>query len=251
MMETTSHIPQITLLAAFGAGFLSFVSPCVLPLVPSYVSYITGLSIHQLREPSGGRRIRQAILANSLLFIGGFSIIFIAFGVSASLFGQWLFSYQDYLRKIGGGLIILFGLYVLGMFNFGFLSRETRVHSQTRPVGYLGSFLIGVTFAVGWTPCVGPILASILLYAGTTETSIDGLVLLIFYSLGLGLPLLVTALWLDRFLVHFQQIRNYIKPLSIMSGVLLVAVGGLLFSNSFFLLTSFLERWGIGWYIGQ
>ena len=140
MMESASRIPQITLLAAFGAGLLSFVSPCVLPLVPSYVSYITGLSIDQLREPSGERRIRQTIMVNSLLFIGGFSIVFIAFGVSASLFGQWLFSYQDYLRKIGGGLIILFGLYVLGMFNIGFLSRETRVHFQNPP-GWLSGFL--------------------------------------------------------------------------------------------------------------
>lgn len=251
MMESATHISQITLLAAFGAGLLSFVSPCVLPLVPSYVSYITGLSIDQLRAPTGRYHVRKTIIVNSLLFIGGFSVVFIAFGLSASLFGQWLFNYQDYLRKIGGGLIVLFGLYVLGVFNFGFLSQERRLHFQSRPVGYLGSFLIGVTFAVGWTPCVGPILTSILLYAGTTDTFVDGLVLLVFYSLGLGLPLLVTALWLDRFLTHFRQIQNYIKPLSLMSGVLLVAVGGLLFSNSFFLLTSYLERSGIGWYIGQ
>jgi cytochrome c-type biogenesis protein len=251
MMESMTHIPQITLLAAFGAGLLSFVSPCVLPLVPSYVSYITGLSIDQLRDPVGRHRVRKTIIVNSLLFIGGFSVVFIAFGLSASLLGQWLFNYQEYFRKIGGGLIILFGLYVLGVFNFGFLSRETGLHFQNRPVGYLGSFLIGVTFAVGWTPCVGPILTSILLYAGTTETSVDGLALLVFYSLGLGLPLLVTALGLDRFLIHFQQIRNYIRPLSIMSGVLLVTVGSLLFSNYFFLLTSYLERSGIGWYIGQ
>jgi cytochrome c-type biogenesis protein len=251
MMESATHIPQITLLAAFGAGLLSFVSPCVLPLVPAHVSYITGLSIDQLRDPSGRRQIRKTIIVNSLLFIGGFSVVFITFGGSVSLFGQWLFHYQDYLRKIGGGLIILFGLYVLGAFNFGFLSRESRVHFQTRPVGYLGSFLIGVTFAAGWTPCVGPILTSILLYAGTTDTSVDGLALLVFYSLGLGLPLFVTALWLDQFLIHFQQIRNYFRPLSIMSGVLLVVVGGLLFSNTFFLLTNYLERSGIGWYIGQ
>ena len=251
MMESATHISQITLLAAFGAGLLSFVSPCVLPLVPSYVSYITGLSIDQLRDTSGRHQFRQTIIVNSLLFIGGFSVVFIAFGFSASLFGQWLFNYQDYLRKIGGGLIILFGLYVLGVFNFGFLCQERRLHFQNRPVGYLGSFLIGVTFAVGWTPCVGPILTSILLYSSTTDTSVDGLVLLVFYSLGLGLPLLVTALWLDRFLTHFRQIRNFIKPLSIMSGVLLVAVGGLLYSNTFFLLTSYLERWGIGWYVGQ
>ncbi|MDT3779268.1 cytochrome c biogenesis protein CcdA [Nitrospira sp. MA-1] len=251
MMESATHISQITLLAAFGAGLLSFVSPCVLPLVPSYVSYITGLSIDQLRAPTGRHQVRKTIIVHSLLFIGGFSVVFIAFGLSASLFGQWLFNYQDYLRKIGGGLIVLFGLYVLGLFNFGFLSQERRLHFQSRPVGYLGSFLIGVTFAVGWTPCVGPILASILLYAGTTDTAADGLALLVFYSLGLGLPLLVTAVWLDRFLTHFRKIRTYIKPLSIMSGLLLVAVGGLLYTNTFFLLTSYLERSGVGWYIGQ
>ncbi|MGD9853239.1 MAG: cytochrome c biogenesis CcdA family protein [Nitrospirales bacterium] len=250
-MESVTNIPQITLLAAFGAGLMSFLSPCVLPLVPSYISYITGLSLDQLREPSGRHQFHVAIIVNSLLFIGGFSLIFIAFGLSASLFGQWLFTYQDSLRKIGGGLIILFGLYVLGAFNVRFLSRERRFHFQTRPAGYLGSFLIGITFAVGWTPCVGPILTSILLYAGTTETSVDGLALLVFYSLGLGLPLLITALCLDRLLTHSRQIRIYVKPLSIMSGVLLVTAGGLLYSNTFFLLTSYLERWGIGWYVGQ
>ncbi|HBP86955.1 MAG TPA: cytochrome c biogenesis protein CcdA [Nitrospirales bacterium] len=251
MLESATHISQITLLAAFGAGLLSFVSPCVLPLVPSYVSYITGLSIDHLRDTSGRHRIRKTILFNSLLFIGGFSVVFIAFGLSASLVGQWLINYQDHLRKIGGGLIVLFGLYVLGLFNFSVLSQERRFHFQSRPIGYLGSFLIGVTFAVGWTPCVGPILTSILLYASTTDTSVDGLTLLVFYSLGLGLPLLVAALWLDRYFTHFKKIRNYIKPLSIMSGLLLVAVGGLLYTNSFFLLTSYLERSGIGWYIGQ
>ncbi|GJL68692.1 MAG: hypothetical protein NPIRA06_13270 [Nitrospirales bacterium] len=167
MMESVTHISQITLMTAFGAGLLSFVSPCVLPLVPSYVSYITGFSIDQLRAPTGRLHVRKTIIVNSLLFIGGFSVVFIAFGLSASLFGQWLFNYQDYLRKIGGGLIVLFGLYVLGLFNFGCLSQERRLHFQCRPVGYPGSFLIGVTFAVGWTPCVGPILTSILLYAGT------------------------------------------------------------------------------------
>jgi cytochrome c-type biogenesis protein len=251
MVESATHFSQITLLAAFGAGLLSLASPCVLPLVPSYASYITGLSIDQLRDNSGRHHIRKTIMFNSLWFIGGFSVVFVTFSLSANLFGQWLFNYQDFLRKIGGGLIVLFGLYVLGMFNFGFLSQERRFHFQSRPVGYLCSFLIGVTFAVGWTPCVGPILTSILLYAGTTDTAADGLALLVFYSLGLGLPLLVTAVWLDRFLTHFRQIRNYINPLSILSGLLLVAVGGLLYTNSFFLLTSYLERLGIGWYIGQ
>jgi cytochrome c-type biogenesis protein len=250
-MESGIYISQVTLSGAFGAGLLSVVSPCVLPLVPSYLSYITGLSIDQLRDSSAPHRIRKTIMFNSLWLIGGFSVVFIAFGFSAGLFGQWLFNYQNYLRKFGGGLLILFGLYVLGLFNFKFVPQERGLHFQNRPVGYLASFLIGATFAAGWTPCVGPILASIFLYAGTTDTAADGLALLVFYSIGLGLPLLVTAVWLDRFLTHFRQIRNYIRPLSILSGLLLVAVGGLLYTNSFFLLTSYLERSGIGWYIGQ
>ncbi|MGB5055353.1 MAG: cytochrome c biogenesis protein CcdA [Nitrospirales bacterium] len=251
MVESGTHISQVTLSAAFGAGLLSVVSPCVLPLVPSYVSYITGLSIDPLRDNSGRDRIRKTIIFNSLLFIGGFSVVFIAFGLSAGWFGQWLINYQDHLRKMGGGLIVLFGLYVLGLFNFGFLSQEWWLHFRSRPLGYLGSFLIGVTFAVGWTPCVGPILSSIFLSAGTTDTAVDGLALLVFYSIGMGLPLLVTAVCLDRLLTRFRGIRTFMMPLSVLSGLLLVAFGGLLYTNSFFFLASYLERSGIGWYIGQ
>ena len=251
MVESGTHISQVTLSAAFGAGLLSVVTSCGLPLVPSYVSYITGLSIAQLRDNSRRDQIRKTIIFNSLLFIGGFSVVFITVGFSAGLFGQRLINYQDHLRKIGGGLIVLFGLYVLGLFNFGFLSQENRIHFQSRPLGYLGSFLIGVTFAVGWTPCVGPILASIFLFAGTTDTAVDGLALLVFYSIGMGLPLLVTAVFLDRFLTRIRRIRTFMKPLSILSGLLLVAVGGLLYTNSFFFLASYLERSRIGWYIGQ
>ena len=231
MVESGAHISQVTLSAAFGAGLLSVVSPCGLPLVPSYVSYITGLSIDQFRDNSGRDRIRKTIILNSLLFIGGFSVVFIAVGLSAGSFGQWLINYQDHLRKIGGGLMILFGLYVLGLFNFGFLSQEWWLHVRSHPLGYLGSLLIGVTFAVGWTPCVGPILSSIFLSAGTTDTAVDGLTLPVFYSIGMGLPLLVIAVWLDRFLTRFRRIPTFVKPLSILSGLLLVTVGGLLFTN--------------------
>lgn len=251
MVESGAHISQVTLSAAFGAGLLSVVSPCGLPLVPSYVSYITGLSIDQFRDNSGRDRIRKTIILNSLLFIGGFSVVFIAIGLSADWFGQWLINYQDHLRKIGGGLMILFGLYVLGLFNFGFLSQEWWLHVRSHPLGYLGSFLIGATFAIGWTPCVGPILASIFLSAGNTDTAVDGLALLVFYSIGLGLPLLATSVWLDRLLTRIRGIRTFMKALSVLSGLLLVAVGGLLYTNSFFFLASYLERSGIGWYIGQ
>lgn len=251
MVESTSQIPQITLLAAFGAGLLSFLSPCVLPLVPSYVSYVTGLSVDQLKDSAGRQQFRKAILLNSLLFIAGFTTIFIAMGASASLIGQWLVAYEEYLRKIGGILIVLLGLYLLGVFNVGFLTTEKRLHFQTRPLGYGGSFLIGVAFAAGWTPCVGPILGAILLYASTSDTFLDGLTLLVFYSFGLGLPLFAAAVSLDRFLANFKLVRRYIKAVSIASGMLLVTVGLLLYSNSFLLLTSYLERAGIGWYLGQ
>ena len=251
MLESSAQIPQITLLAAFGAGLLSFLSPCVLPLVPSYISYVTGLSIDQLQQSTDREELRKTIILNSLLFIAGFSSIFMALGASASLLGQWLFDYQEYLRKAGGLLIILLGLYVLGVFNIGWLATDTRRHFQARPLGYSGSFLIGITFAAGWTPCVGPILGTILLYTGTSDTTTDGLTLLGFYSLGFGLPFFAAAFALDRFLSTFKRIRRYAKPLSLGSGALLVAVGLLLYSNSFVLLTSILERSGVGWYIAQ
>jgi cytochrome c-type biogenesis protein len=185
----TQAVPQISLIAAFSAGLLSFVSPCVLPLVPSYISYITGLSVEQLTDASERVKFKKAIVLNSLLFIAGFSSVFIAFGASASLLGQILLTYQEYIRRIGGIVIILFGLYLLGVLNLNFLKMEHRYQFRNRPAGYLGSFLIGIAFAAGWTPCVGPVLGSILLYASTTDSLLNGVVLLTCYSLGLGLPL--------------------------------------------------------------
>jgi cytochrome c-type biogenesis protein len=242
---------QISLFAAFTAGLLSFVSPCVLPLVPSYISYITGLSIDQLSDAAERQRFRKAIIINSLLFIAGFSGVFIAFGASATLIGQVLITYQDHLRRLGGLLIVIFGLYLLGVLNLNFLNTEKRVHFRNRPAGYLGSFLIGVAFAAGWTPCVGPVLGTILLYASTTDALGDGVALLTAYSLGLGLPLFATALGVDRFLAYFKQVRIYLWGVSAVSGVFLVVVGVMIYANSLTLITSFLERYGIGWYVGQ
>ncbi|MEC4669756.1 MAG: cytochrome c biogenesis protein CcdA, partial [Nitrospirota bacterium] len=198
-------IQQISLFAAFSAGLLSFVSPCVLPLVPSYVSYISGLTVEQLADTTQRQRFRKAIILNSLLFIAGFSAVFIAFGASASLIGQMLITYQEYIRKIGGVLIVIFGLYLLGVLNMGFLTTEKRFHFRHRPAGYAGSFLIGIAFAAGWTPCVGPVLGTILLYASTSDALANGVALLTAYSLGLGLPLFLTALGVDRFLTYFKQ----------------------------------------------
>lgn len=244
-------VQQISLFAAFSAGLLSFVSPCVLPLVPSYISYITGLSVEQLADSGERQRFRGLIIANSLLFIAGFSCVFIAFGASASLIGQVLIVYQDYLRKLGAILIIIFGLYLLGILKLTFLTSEHRLHFKSRPAGYVGSFLIGVAFAAGWTPCVGPVLGTILLYASTTDSLLDGVVLLSSYSLGLGLPLFATALGVDRFLSYFKQVRGYLWGVSTVSGALLVVVGVLIYANSLTVITSFLERAGIGWYVGQ
>lgn len=244
-------LPHTSLMAAFLAGLLSFVSPCVLPLVPSYVTYITGLSLDQLTNAGERHRARKTIILNALLFIAGFSGVFIAFGASASLLGQVLTDYQDLVRKIGGVLIVVFGLYLLGVLKIRSFMAEKRFHFHSRPAGYLGSFLIGSAFAAGWTPCVGPVLGSVLMYAGTTETVMDGVTLLAYYSLGLGLPLFAVALGVDRFLVYFKQARAYLGVVSILSGVFLVAFGIILYTNAIPYITAFFEQHGIGSYLEQ
>ncbi len=245
-------ISQVSLFAAFSAGLLSFISPCVLPLVPSYLSYITGLSVENLAKVEERNRFKSAIMLNALLFIAGFSTVFIAFGASASLIGQVLYEYQDVIRKVGGILIIIFGLYLLGILKLNFLMAERRlVHFESRPVGYVGSFLIGTAFAAGWTPCVGPVLGTILAYASTTESMSGGVMLLSAYSFGLGLPFFLTAFGMDSFLSYFKSLRIYLGGVSFVSGILLILVGIMIFTDSVTRFTSFLERNGIGWYIGQ
>ena len=245
------HASDMSLFIAFAAGLLSFVSPCVLPLVPSYVTYITGLTLEELTSETERARVRGVIIVNSLLFIAGFSAVFIAFGASASLVGQLLMTYQEFIRKLGGVLIVVFGLYVMGVLKIKFLMSEMRVHFQRRPAGYVGSFLVGVAFAAGWTPCVGPILGTILLYASTTDSMLTGVKLLASYSLGIALPLFVTALAVDSFLNYFKKVRAYMYGISVASGVFLILVGVMIYTNSLTLLTSLLERNHIGWYIGQ
>ena len=245
-------ISQVSLFAAFSAGLLSFVSPCVLPLVPSYVSYITGLSVEKLANVEEREHYRSLIIVNSLLFIAGFSTVFIAFGASASLIGQLLYEYQDIIRKVGGILIMIFGLYLTGVLKLSVFMTERRLlHFESRPVGYLGSFLIGTAFAAGWTPCVGPVLGTILAYASTTESMSGGIMLLSAYSLGLGLPFFLTAFGMDRFLSYFKRLRSYLGGVSIVSGILLILVGMMIYTDSVTVMTSWLERHGIGWYLGQ
>lgn len=223
----------------------------MLPLVPSYISYITGLSIEQLTDATVRSKFKKSIVINALLFIAGFTAVFVSFGASASFIGQALITYQDHIRRIGGILIIIFGLYLLGVLNISFLKMEHRFQFRSRPVGYVGSFLIGVAFAAGWTPCVGPVLGTILLYASTTDSMLNGILLLTSYSLGLGLPLFLTALGVDRFLAYFKQARLYLWGVSTVSGVLLIIVGIMIYANTLTMITSFLEQHGIGWYLGQ
>jgi cytochrome c-type biogenesis protein len=221
---------------AFLAGLLSFLSPCVLPLVPSYLSFITGMSG---AAEMGARR--HLALLHAALFVVGFSLIFIALGATATALGRLLNTYQHWLERVGGLLIILFGLYTLGVLKIAVLSREARVQLADKPLGFLGSVLAGAAFGAGWTPCIGPILGSILLYTSTRADLSQGLALLGAYSLGLAVPFLVAAWALDAFLRWFQRFRRYIGWVERVAGVLLIVVGLLLLTGSFTLLSAWLQ----------
>ena len=225
-----------------GAGILSFLSPCVLPIFPSYLSFVTGLSLGELSGSVAKARARRAIILNSLCFIFGFSVVFISLGASFSLLGRLLFDYQQILRKVGGALIILFGLYIAGLLKLPFLMRNVRVDLTDRPAGYIGAFVVGVTFAAGWTPCVGPILGSILLYASTAKTAYTGILMLGAYSLGLAIPFFLSALALNRFLDYFDRFKRLMPVVSMAGGIFLVFVGTLLLTNYFTLLSAYALR---------
>lgn len=238
---------SVSLLLAFSGGFLSFVSPCVLPLLPSYVTFITGLSLDQLTAGEHTARVKRIVLANSLFFVAGFSTIFVALGASATYVGQFLIAYQHVMSKVAGAIIVLFGLYVMGVLKANWLMADKRVHMSGKPRGYTGSYLVGMAFAAGWTPCVGPILGSILLLAGTSEGVTQGMLLLTFYSLGLGVPFFVTALALNTFLARFTAFSRYMRVVTVVSGVFLIAIGLMIFFDVFSMLSAWLVSFGIGW----
>ncbi|HEX6053772.1 MAG TPA: cytochrome c biogenesis protein CcdA [Gemmatimonadaceae bacterium] len=231
-MEGTS----VGIAIAFTAGLLSFLSPCVLPLIPSYVTFITGLSLEDVT------RARRAALVHSLLFILGFTIIFVALGATATALGQLLGYQRAWISRIGGILIIVFGLYMLGVFNVSLFSRERRVHIADKPVGYLGTLLVGIAFGAGWTPCIGPILGSILTYAASAADLSRGLWLLLAYSLGLAVPFLVSAVAVERFLDFFTRMKRQMVWITRVSGVLMIAVGVLMVTNYFTILATYLQQ---------
>jgi len=220
---------------AFVAGLLSFLSPCVLPLIPSYVGFLTGLTLEELEVRRG------TALIHAGWFVTGFALVFVALGATASALGAVLLHSQVWIGRIGGVIVLLFGLYLVGVLRPAFLLRERKVQLAHKPVGYLGSAVVGITFGAAWTPCIGPILGAILTLAAATSSIAQGTALLAAYSLGLAIPFLVTALALDRFLVWFQRFRPHIVWVDRIAGALLIVLGILLVSDRFTLLSSWLQ----------
>lgn len=219
---------DVTAFLALSAGVLSFFSPCVLPLVPSYLIFISGASISSYAELSSTRKQRVTLLLHSVAFIAGFSFVFVALGVSSSYLGGLFSAYERWIVRIGGLLLIVFGLNMLNIVKIPFLNQEKMCHLRTKPIGYLGSFAIGITFSLGWTPCIGPVLASILLIASTTSTVTQGMYLLSLYSLGLAIPFFVAALLVGRILYLMQKYGWVVKYSSYVIGGLLIVIGVLL-----------------------
>ena len=232
---------EITLLAAFAAGFLSFVSPCVLPLIPGYISFVSGVSVEEMRGDAAPATSRLQVFLTSLAFVIGFSIVFIALGASATAIGKFLFAKLPLLSKIAGVILIVFGLHTMGVFRLAFLESEKRMHSQRKPAGPLGAVLVGIAFAFGWTPCIGPILGGILAIAGSKNSVGEGITLLAVYSLGLGIPFLLTSLAINQFFGAAKKIRRYYHAIELTSGVLLIAIGVLIITGQLTIITRYLQ----------
>ncbi|MFQ5538331.1 MAG: cytochrome c biogenesis CcdA family protein [Gemmatimonadota bacterium] len=237
-MEVTISLPL-----AFAAGVVSFLSPCILPVVPSYIAFITGLTLDELRDGTT-RGARRAAVIHSLLFVAGFGVVFMTLGWAATSFGQSLAHALPWMNRIGGVVLVVFGLYLAGALRWAPLSREYRLHLAQRPAGPLGALLVGVAFGAGWTPCIGPILASILLYASMEATQTQGVVLLGTYAVGLGIPFVLAAVAFNWFVASTKRVKAWIVPLERAAGALLVLVGLLMVTGTFARLTGFLAGLG-------
>ena len=207
----------------------------MLPLIPSYITFVTGLTIDDVQ------RSRRITLVHSLLFVAGFTLIFLALGATATTVGRLLGYNRDWVGRIGGVIVILLGLYLLGAFNFSVFARERRLHLATKPLGYLGTLLVGMAFAAGWTPCIGPILGAVLTFTASSADLDRGLVLLFAYSMGLAVPFVLAALMIDRFIVVFQRYRGALVWTSRIAGVLLIGVGIMMLSDQMRVLTQWLQ----------
>lgn len=226
---------HISILLAFSAGLLSFLSPCVLPLVPAYISYLTGSSIDELKAG----KTKLFTLYKSLGFVLGFSIIFILMGVSITSLGKLLITHKDVFRKIGGALIIVFGLHTIGIFRIKLFYREKRFLYFDKIKGPFSSVIMGMAFATGWTPCIGSILSSILIYATSMDSINKGMLLLIMYSIGLAVPFILTAMVIEGFSEQFKKFSKYLPIISIISGVLMIIMGIMIFTNKLAVLSQY------------
>ena len=234
------------MILAFFAGLTSFLSPCVLPLVPGYLSMISGAGVEELKTPQA--HLMRRVMVNSIVFIIGFSVVFIALGLAATGVGQVLGMYKRTLARIAGVVIILFGLHLTGIFKIKALYTDARLHNVKGSSTPLGAFVIGFAFAFGWTPCLGPILSGILAVAAEQSTLVKGALLLAVYSLGLAMPFLLTALLMERFLKFYSRFRSHMHALEVASGALLIALGILLVIGRFTLISnwlSFLNRFAL------
>ena len=237
-MDVTVSFPL-----AFAAGLVSFLSPCVLPVVPSYVAFVSGLTLEELRDGSSGSARRNAVL-HSVLFVAGFTAVFMTLGWAATAAGQAFARLLPWLNRAGGIVLIVFGLYLADVLRLPGLSRERRFHLASRPSGWTGSFLIGVAFGAGWTPCIGPVLASILLYAGMEATRGEGIALLATYAVGLGIPFVAASAMFNGFLASLRHVRRWMVPLGRLAGAVLALVGLMMVTGSYAILAGMLADMG-------
>ncbi len=223
---------QVSFALAFAAGVASFLSPCVLPVVPGYVTFVTGVTLDDVRTAPGAS-VRRHAAVHAALFVLGFSLLFVVLGASATALGTVVRRALPLIQQIGGAVIVLFGLYMLGLIRMPLLMQEWRVQLAAKPAGWLGSALAGVAFGAGWTPCIGPVLATILLYAGMSATVLHGAALLAAYAIGLGLPFFVAAVAFNWFLSRTRWLRRWLVPIERAAGVVMIVAGALLFTGRF------------------
>ncbi|MCG6973721.1 MAG: cytochrome c biogenesis protein CcdA [Desulfobacterales bacterium] len=237
-------IHEIPITMAFGAGLISFLSPCVLPLIPGYISFISGVSLQEMQNGSLADGLlnnqKLTVILNSMFFIVGFSIIFILLGASATWIGTLLSTRISFLTKAAGLVIILFGLFKLGLFRPLVFFKEVRFNVERKKVGFIWALIIGASFAFGWTPCIGPILTGILVFAGTLDHVHQGVLLLSVYSLGLGIPFLLTALGVNQFFKFFDRIKRHLGLLEKIAGGIMVIIGLLIFFNKLIVIPGYL-----------